>query len=239
LRPSEVGAAAAAAAAAAAHHHGLTWPFLNLHNPFFHHVPSLDPRLPFGTGAFRPLTPGEETLKSSFHPGAAFAAAGLTPPHHQQQQQKGHHHHQGGGGGKIESLPFNLSRYNPFSSAMESSMAAAGRLVFNSNGQRVIQGQPESPSNNNNNNGAAHVAASSAMSPSGTAGCADSSSHPSSAASSSNNNNDGRDAAGTPLSDAATERSTPDELRTSRREWQFLFLFFFNGKKKKRRSGGV
>jgi hypothetical protein len=193
--------------------------------------------LPFGSGAFRPLTPGEElqTLKSSsssssFHPGAF--AAGLTSPHHQQQQQqqqKGHHHnnHQGGGGGngggKIESLPFNLSRYNPFSSAMESSMAAAGRLVFNSNGQRVIQGQPESPSNNNNNGAANAAAAGSAMSPS--AGCADSSSHPSSAASSSNNNNDGRDAAGTPLSDAATERSTPDDIRTSRRESHNFFSF--------------
>jgi hypothetical protein len=88
---------------------------------------------------------------------------------------------------------------------------------FNSNGQRVIQGQPsESPSNNNNNGAANTAAAGSAMSPS--AGCADSSSHPSSAASSSNNNNDGRDAAGTPLSDAATERSTPDDIRTSRRE---------------------
>jgi hypothetical protein len=110
-------------------------------------------------------------------------------------------------------------------------MAAAGRLVFNSNGQRVIQGQPESPSNNNNNGGAAAAAASSAMSPTGmgvtSAGCADSSSHPSSAASSSNNNNDGRDAAGTPLSDAATERSTPDDIRTSRRESFFGFILVF------------
>lgn len=206
--------AAAAAAAAAAHHHGLAWPFLHLQNPFFH--PSLDPRLPFGTGAFRPLTPSEELQNlKSFHPAgggssAAFAAAGLTSPH----QQKGHHHP---GGGKIESLPFNLNRYNPlFNSAMESSMAAAGRLVFNSNGQRVaIQGQPESPSSNNNNNSGV-AAASPTM--------ADS--HPSSAASSShNNNNDGRETAGTPLSDAATERSTPDDIRTSRRK-STIYLFF-------------
>ena len=92
---------------------------------------------------------------------------------------------------------------------------AAGRLVFN-NGQRVIQGQPESPSNNNNG---------AAMSPTmaGAAAAADSSS--SSNAAGSHSLNDGRDAAGTPLSDAATERSTPDDIRTSRRKFLFpLFL---------------
>ena len=39
---------------------------------------------------------------------------------------------------------------------------------------------------------------------------------------------DGRDAAGTPSSDAGTERSTPDDLRTSRRKSIVpSFLFFF------------
>ena len=254
LRPSE--AAAAAAAAAAAHHHGLSWP-PGLGWPFFH--PSLDPRLPFGTGAFRPLTPGEEhSLKSPFHPGVFPSAppAGLTPPHHmhnhhQQQQQQQHVSlasgklgtSTGGGGGgsnKItvvdngNNLPFNLSRYNPlFSSAVsmaETSMAT-GRLLFSAaNGQRsgVIQGQPESPSSSNSGGssgggGNANHLSSGGVTLSPTMGPMDCSGH---AGGSSLNSasHDGRDTAGTPLSDAATERSTPDDIRTSRRKFFFFSI---------------
>ena len=188
-------------------YHGLAAsPLIHLQNPFFH--PSLDPRLPFGTGAFRPLTPGEEHSLKSFHPAfglnphaaAAAAAAALKP------SGSG-----GGTSGKLDNnLAFNLSRYNPLfnSISMETSMAA-GRLLFN--GQRVIQGQPESPSPNN-----------SAVATSPTAmatGAGRSSSDEASAAANAAAGIECREAAGTPSSDAGTERSTPDDLRTSRRKF--------------------
>ena len=196
----------AAAAGLAAHHHGLAWPLFNLQHPFFHH--SIDPRLPFGAGAFRPLTPGDEQLKPYQAFGSAAAAALCAQqqqpsPHHHQQQQKGLIVGGGGGGGNKLSEPFNLSRYNPLFGSLgpvESSLAA-GRLVFGQqqSASRASQ-QPESPSLANNNNNAASASPPGSMAPG-----ADSI--------------EPRDAAATPSSDAGTDpRSTPDDVRSSRRK---------------------
>lgn len=193
LRPSE--AAVAAAAGLAAHHHGLAWPLFNLQHPFFHH--SIDPRLPFGAGAFRPLTPGDEQLK----PYQPFGSAAALCGQQQQQQQASPHHHQTQKGIKL-SEPFNLSRYNPlFSLGPVESSLAAGRLVFSGAQPPPRAGQqPESPSLANNSSGAGSA------SPPGTMAPGADSLEP-------------RDAAATPSSDAGTDpRSTPDDVRASRRK---------------------
>jgi len=88
---------------------------------------------------------------------------------------------------------FHLGRYNPASLfgsiSMESASMAASRLIFS--GQQRQQGVSPPQQQQQQNGGGASAASPVA--------------------------DDGRDAAGTPSSDAGTERSTPDDLRTSRR----------------------
>lgn len=97
---------------------------------------------------------------------------------------------------------------------------AAGRLLFQ-NGQRV-QGQPESPSGTALSptavsGGSGAVATAAGRSEDASAPAVGSAvAHP-----------DGRELTTTPSSDAGTERSTPDDIRTSRRKSNHLLFYYF------------
>ena len=191
------GGPGAAEAAAAAYHNLPLLHHLHQQNPFFGGHHGPHSH-PHGPGVLSPFSAG------AFRPLTPGEAFSLANPHAGglQVQNSG----KGPSSNGKEPLPFNLSRYNPLftsiSSMAESSMAA-GRLLFSGNGQRMGQ-EPESPPHHND------------LSPAAAAGR------------SQDDAGDGnRENTATPSSDiSGTERSTPDDMRGSRRKCNIFFSFF-------------